>query len=116
MRIELFHTFSCALIARGFLDVVKNVVDRFFGVVAGDGALDIGEKFNIVFGSLEMLGLCRKKKGKRTLSYKPSLNSSLIACFRPLNPQSPFSSSRAGMPRNSSIAACGSDVFICLAL
>ena len=58
----------------------------------------------------------RESVRKRTLSYLSRRNSSFIACFKPLNPQSPFSGSSGGMPRNSSIASSGSEDFICLAL
>jgi hypothetical protein len=51
-----------------------------------------------------------------TSSYRPSLNSSLIACFSPLNPQSPFSGSNPGTPKNSSMASSGLSLFICFAL
>jgi len=102
-----------------FLDVVKDVVDGFFGVIARDGVFDVGEKFGIVFSGLKVVNIKSIEEncaGNLTLSYKPSLNSNLIACFRPLNPQSPFSFSNAGTPKNSSMAASGSVVFICFAL
>lgn len=41
------------LIFGAFFNIVEDVVNRFFGVVAGYGALDIGEEFSIMLDCLE---------------------------------------------------------------
>ena len=53
---------------------------------------------------------------QHTLPYWPRVNSSFMACLRPLNPHVPLSSSRPGSDKNSPIASSGSVFLSSLAL
>lgn len=43
---------SSFLVFRALLYEIQDVIDRLFGVVSGDSALDIGEEFAIMFNGL----------------------------------------------------------------
>jgi hypothetical protein len=53
MRIELLHAMPSFLIFRSLLDVVKDIVDRLFGVISSDRGFDIREEFSVMFDSLD---------------------------------------------------------------
>ena len=51
--IELFHATIRFAILGGFLDEVKHVVDRLFGIIACDGRLDVSKELFVVLYSLD---------------------------------------------------------------
>jgi hypothetical protein len=52
LRVELFHAAPCLLIFRALLDIIEDVINGFFRVVARNSVSDVGKQLGVMFDSL----------------------------------------------------------------
>lgn len=118
LGVELLHALVGSFILCILLDKVEHVVDGLFRIVASDGGLDIGEQLLVVLDGLIVTAQLEFEFDGLLQAFEtPSWCQSRVSDYKGKGAhQSPFSSSRAGTPRNSSIASSGLSAFICLAL